>query len=587
MKIPLCVHAGALAFLTALGGVVDAQVLPVLPTAGQRLWLKADAGVTTTIGGEVTQWADQSGAGILFTPGSTGPTLVPNVANGLPALRFSGSEYLLTTMFTGTTFSAVTVMALVRWTPTSSGNSYCYTIGSSGTSGSQLTLSRRSGQKAYHYDGALTNVEANSFIPPDTFQVFAQVYGETGPTSHRLYQNAGRMMDTAAQNSYAADGQVFRIGGWSFSGYGFVGDIIEFVVYDRVLTTAERRSAEEYLRVRVNNSRFQDVDLNTWSVVQYEVNAQPDAQWSLDNSQSQLLQAINADPSIYLGDFEISNTEITGSLGCLGAPDYIGFVFGYQGRGSYYLFDWKRVTAQYRNFGFGNLGMSLRIVKTPNNTDPTGKDLWGSADTANVTTLRDNAIPWATGAGYRFRLRFRPGSFEIEIKDGSTVLESWTVQDPTFQGGRFGYYINSCQNVLFERVGVEPLTPQGTSYGTGCPGAGNFIPQLEVSGDARSTGTLTVRIRNAKGGGSAFLFVGLSRANLPLGGGCSLLVLPTGGPVGPLPLSGGAPGTGRISFTVPSSVITGITVRLQAFVLDAASPIGASATNAVEIRGLP
>jgi hypothetical protein len=66
------------------------------PTAGLQLWLKADAGVTTT-GGAVTAWADQSGNHNDALQTSTGlaPVLVNNVVNGKPALRFDGETRYL------------------------------------------------------------------------------------------------------------------------------------------------------------------------------------------------------------------------------------------------------------------------------------------------------------------------------------------------------------------------------------------------------------------------------------------------------------------------------------------------------------
>ncbi len=61
---------------------------------GMRLWLRADAGVLQTPGGAVTQWDDQSGAGdhVAQTAAAQRPTIVTNVVNGLPAVRFDGSQ---------------------------------------------------------------------------------------------------------------------------------------------------------------------------------------------------------------------------------------------------------------------------------------------------------------------------------------------------------------------------------------------------------------------------------------------------------------------------------------------------------------
>ncbi len=65
--------------------------------AGPILWLKADAGVTTS-GANVTGWADQSGFNYNASvpSGTTGPQLITNGLNGRPVLRFAGAQGLIT-----------------------------------------------------------------------------------------------------------------------------------------------------------------------------------------------------------------------------------------------------------------------------------------------------------------------------------------------------------------------------------------------------------------------------------------------------------------------------------------------------------
>ena len=63
-----------------------------LPSGSLSLWLKADTGVTTS-GSSVTQWNDQSGSGNNVTPqNGNDPTLVSNVINSLPVIRFNGTS---------------------------------------------------------------------------------------------------------------------------------------------------------------------------------------------------------------------------------------------------------------------------------------------------------------------------------------------------------------------------------------------------------------------------------------------------------------------------------------------------------------
>jgi hypothetical protein len=62
-------------------------------TAGMNvvLWLRADVGVSTDGGGNVTEWADQSSYGNNLFAGTGTPTNIPNAVNGLPALYFDTS----------------------------------------------------------------------------------------------------------------------------------------------------------------------------------------------------------------------------------------------------------------------------------------------------------------------------------------------------------------------------------------------------------------------------------------------------------------------------------------------------------------
>ncbi len=208
------------------------------------------------------------------------------------------------------------------------------------------------------------------------------------------------------------------------------------------------------------------IDLSTWTVVQYELNAQDDANWALDATNTVVEQTINADASIFLSDFDIASTQIEGSwrVDTSGDDDYMGFVFGYQGRGHYYLFDWKQLD-QGDALGFAQHGMSVKVIEVDGGGDPTGLDLWPtSPTTGNVTVLRHNTIGWEDFVDYEFQLTFFPGQFQIEVLEGDTVLESWTVDDDTYTGGGFGFYNYSQGNVLYSGFTQRDLPPQQYVY---------------------------------------------------------------------------------------------------------------------------
>ncbi|MCB9883824.1 MAG: hypothetical protein H6834_18695 [Planctomycetes bacterium] len=71
-------------------------------------------------------------------------------------------------------------------------------------------------------------------------------------------------------------------------------------------------------------------------------------------------------------------------------------------------------------------------------------------------------------------------------------------------------------------------------------------------------------------------------ANVPIAGGCSLLVTPLFGPVLPVPLGGARPGSGTFVVTGPMPLAAaGFTFGLQVLSVDPGAPVGFSASNAL------
>lgn len=199
------------------------------------------------------------------------------------------------------------------------------------------------------------------------------------------------------------------------------------------------------------------VNLSPWSVIQYEFNDQPNANWVLSSGNTIATQTVNADASIFLSDFNALNMVIQGSwrVTTTDDDDFMGFVFGYQGRGSYYLFDWKQAD-QPDPLGFAQRGMSVKVVHTPGNADPTGSDLWPTAGSANVNVLYHNTIPWVDNTLYDFNLEYHAGQFTLEVRQGVTTLLSETINDNTYPSGQFGFYNYSQGPVEYRGFTADP-----------------------------------------------------------------------------------------------------------------------------------
>ena len=201
------------------------------------------------------------------------------------------------------------------------------------------------------------------------------------------------------------------------------------------------------------------IDLSPWEVIQYELNSQADANWVLSDGNTTATQTVNADASILLSDFDAGSKIIDGTwrVNTSFDDDFMGFVFGYQDRGNFYLFDWKQGDQNAR-IGFAERGMSLKVVNKSPGADPTGSDLWPTSGSSDVTVLRHNTIAWDEFIDYQFTLNFTPGTFRVTVKEENTVLEDWIVNDNTYTSGNFGFY-NYSQNALVYQGFTEDDSP--------------------------------------------------------------------------------------------------------------------------------
>ncbi len=123
------------------------------------------------------------------------------------------------------------------------------------------------------------------------------------------------------------------------------------------------------------------------------------------------------------------------------------------------------------------------------------------------------------------------------------------------------------------------------AYGQGCPGSGNRIPRVQVTGCLKQNGNVVFTLDKGNPNALALLVFGLTQAAQPIGGGCYLNVAPMLPPlVGPFPLDA----NGSISFpaAIPAGVGAGV-VTMQGIVQDAGVPIGFTTTNGLQLTFSP
>lgn len=129
-----------------------------------------------------------------------------------------------------------------------------------------------------------------------------------------------------------------------------------------------------------------------------------------------------------------------------------------------------------------------------------------------------------------------------------------------------------------------PAIPHaGIPYGQGCAGTDGAVPELHVAGLPVLGGPMTLWIGEGLGGSAALFFVGLQPAQLPIGGGCDLLLLPlVQSPL--LPLSPGGAGDGNLVLPIlMPPAPQGLQLHLQGIVADPGSGLGFSTTNGVTL----
>jgi len=267
-------------------------------------------------------------------------------------------------------------------------------------------------------------------------------------------------------------------------------------------------------------AQAQPIDLSSWVPVQYELNSQPDASWQLQPGNTSVIQTVNADPCILLSDFDAASQVIRGTwhVGDNSDNDFMGFVFGYQDRGQYYLFDWKQSTQTFGG-ATATQGMSLKIVQKPAGVDPDVRDLWSTAGTANVTVPLHNDIPWVALVDYEFVLRFTVGNIEISVLEAGNVLEHWVLNDSTYTSGNFGFYNCSQAPVVYESFTQQAVS---TIYCSGKSNSAGCVPQLFTTGSPSfsSPGDFEILATSVVNNKRGMLFYSLSgRSAAPFGGG--------------------------------------------------------------------
>jgi uncharacterized repeat protein (TIGR01451 family) len=236
--------------------------------APPKWWYKANAGVNaTTTGAPVNFWSDQSPNGYnVAQSGAARPTYNTSGINFNPTINFDGTQNLFRASTVGLTGTDKTVLsvALANNLP----------AGTAGLIGSGGTFN----EVQYGYQGGRLNIYEN--IGNNALATSANIAGtvmlstaiENNNTT--TFYNNGLINGTATANSNPPTNRL-TIGSHTVNNNDknyFNGQIAEILVFDRVLTAAERANAESYLAIKYGVTLGHDYT-NSSSTVLYPLSS--------------------------------------------------------------------------------------------------------------------------------------------------------------------------------------------------------------------------------------------------------------------------------------------------------------------------
>jgi hypothetical protein len=234
---------------TGPGGVGNASGSGGQPQ--NRLWLRADAGTSTTTNGQpVSSWNDQSGNGnhALQGTGVNQPLYIASepLANNRPVLRFDGSDDWMQTT-THLTDNVGTLIVVGRKTALSSGYRTIF------TSRDFLMLGRTPSQDVWgaYNNGAERLYTPGTSIGTDATAAFRILgYRQSGSGANQLALFLNGTISTTLHNGGGNSGVITTIGSNNSGIQYFPGDIAEIIFYRAPINAAQRIIVENYLSAK-------------------------------------------------------------------------------------------------------------------------------------------------------------------------------------------------------------------------------------------------------------------------------------------------------------------------------------------------
>ncbi len=362
------------------------------PAGNLNLWLRADAGVTTSDGSAVSGWNDQSGQGnhaSQWDP-TFAPALVSNAVNGRPALRFEGgSRYLdVGDSPTATVTGDMTTFYVVKFEDFASYRAvWAQTLVNLArpfdcwfAPGTGVPNAFRGGEAGY---GAVAGAAG---VPAGSFEIVGLDANGTTLTHYLNDQPNGSGTITAVPEG---GGAPLRIGTRDDFVTQMKGDIAEILLYGRALSGSDRLNLVAYLAGRYGIPLLRIANTAPAATL---VSPQPGASASAPGTIVLKATASDADGTVQQVEFLANNTLIAS----VAVPPY-------------------ELPVELRTPGaltltavavdnWGARATSAPVALTITGTGPTappmaGLQLWLKAD-AGVTSAGSAVTGWADQSGH-------------------------------------------------------------------------------------------------------------------------------------------------------------------------------------------
>jgi hypothetical protein len=215
--------------------------MPFAPSdiSGLKIWLKADAGAGSSDGDPVGTWTDQSGTSHDFTQATSGkkPLYKVNIKNSLPAVRFDGSDDEMSAGDLSAVFpSAGTIACAVK-----------------ATSGSYMVYKTKENDSWWQFGGSgywgafrSSRLASTGTMPNDSaWHIFSCT---AVASAYKVWVDAVNKINSG---SFTFDGgNDHNLAHQTTFGHYTAMDLGELIVYDSVLSDADRQQVEQYLSTR-------------------------------------------------------------------------------------------------------------------------------------------------------------------------------------------------------------------------------------------------------------------------------------------------------------------------------------------------